>query len=522
MLWPELHATWTGCPIRQNGAVTLLSWKPVNFDRWLCLAGATSDAAPVQASNLVAAIERMWVSWDRLRDDVGELFVPSGPPGTHAHHHFHGPADPGVRERVLNACAADYETFLVYLEIALQLSTRCTSGPAGLAMQNWKTLAEAAARGDPGLAAHARDEILYLQRTVLYARHKGIVHPRDHISLVSFDNVGNITFWRVAPEPDDTLLAELNTLMHQVRPEIRPDAEVGRDIPVHLALTWVGSVASRVTDPVRLEALRDGLGYTLPGPYEVAPAIDAMVDAFIDALPLTEFRKIAFAAGPAARRASGSGPVEVSGPVEPHDPELVEQLHDEAVQAGREGRLQEAVDGFEHVLRLDPESGTAHLNLGKALIRLGDPGTAIEHLQAAVAIEMPLSEVRADLIRAHFNAAAAAFNRGEMLPAIANYRRVIELDPSDKEARRHLAVALARGGRIDAALLEAARLDQDGLDDPDIQLDIGIILAVAGRLSAARDRFQRALSLRPGWDAAQHQLDALPEQAMTPGADDCQ
>ena len=166
------------------------------------------------------------------------------------------------------------------------------------------------------------------------------------------------------------------------------------------------------------------------------------------------------------------------------------------------------------MLHLDPESGTAHLNLGKALIRLGDPGTAIEHLQAAVAIEMPLSEARADLIRAHFNAASAAFNRGEILPAIANYRRVIELDPSDKEACRHLAVALARGDRIDAALLEAARLDQDGLDDPDIQLDTGVILAVAGRLSAARDRFQRALFLRPGWDAAQQQLDALPEQAI--------
>lgn len=249
----------------------------------------------------------------------------------------------------------------------------------------------------------------------------------------------------------------------------------------------------------------------LLGPYEVAPAIDAMVDAFIDVLPLTEFREIAFAAGPAARRASGSGPVEVSGPVEPDDPELVEQLHDEAVRAGREGRHQDAVDGFEHVLRLDPESGTAHLNLGKALIRLGDPEAAIEHLQAAVAIEIPLSEVRADLIRAHFNAAAAAFNCGDMPPAIANYRRVIELDPSDKEARRHLAVALARSGRIDAALLEAARLDQDALDDPDIQVDIGIVLAVAGRLPAARDRFQRALSSRPGWDAAQQQLDALPK-----------
>ena len=37
--------------------------------------------------------------------------------------------------------------------------------------------------------------------------------------------------------------------------------------------------------------------------------IDAMVDAFIDALPLTEFTKTAFAAGPpAARRAPVSGP----------------------------------------------------------------------------------------------------------------------------------------------------------------------------------------------------------------------
>lgn len=491
----------------------MLSWKPINFDRWLCLAGATSDITPVQASNLVVAIERLRLSWNRLRDDLGELFVPSGPAGTHAHHHFHAPADPGVRERVLNACAADYETFLVYLEIALQLSTRCISGRAGLAMQNWKTLAEAAARGDPGLATHARDQILYLQRTVLHARHKGIVHPRDHISLVSFDNVGNITFWRVAPEPDDTLLAELNSLLHQVRPETRPEAEVGRDIPVYLALTRVGSVASRVTDPRRLEALQAGLGYTLPAPYEVAPAVDAMVDAFIDALPLTEFGKIAFAAGSTRQRASTSEPAEVSGSVEPDDRGLIEQLHDDAVRAGREGRHQEAANGFERVLRLDPESGSAHLNLGAALIQLRAPEAAIEHLQAAVAIEVPLSEARADLIRAHFNAAAAAFNRGEMGPAIANYQRVIELDPSDKETRRHVAVALARGGRVDAALLEAARLDQDGRDDPDIQLDIGIVLAAAGRLFEARDRFQRALSLRPGWDVAQQQLDTLPEQA---------
>lgn len=153
-------------------------------------------------------------------------------------------------------------------------------------------------------------------------------------------------------------------------------------------------------------------------------------------------------------------PEEVSGPVEPDDPGLVDRVHDEAVRAGREGRYQEAADYFEHLLRLDPESGAAHLNLGKILIQLDKPEEAIEHLQAAVAIEVPLSGAKADLIRAHFNTAAAAFNRGDMPSAIANYQRVCELDPADNEARRHLAVALARGGRIDAALLEAARLDQ--------------------------------------------------------------
>ena len=267
---------------------------------------------------------------------------------------------------------------------------------------------------------------------------------------------------------------------------------------------------SRVTDPGRLEALRDGLGYTLPGPNEVAPAVDAMVDAFIAALPQTEFGKVAFAAGPTRERVSASEPTEVSGPVKPDDPGLIEQLHDQAVRAAREGRHQKAADGFQRVLHLDPESGSAHLNLGKAMIQLNDPEAAIEQLQEAVAIEVPLSTVRPDLIRAHFNAAAAAFNRGDMLSATANYQRVCELDPSDNEARRHLAVAQARGGRIDAALLEAARLGQAGDHDPDIQLDIGIVLAVAGQLSAARDRFQRALSLRPGWHAAQQQLDAMP------------
>jgi tetratricopeptide (TPR) repeat protein len=493
---------------RQTWLMKRLSWKPINFDRWLCLAAVAGGSADA-ADNLVAAIERMRLSWERLRDDLDELFLPSGPPGTHAYHHFHAPSDPSLRERVLNACALDYETFLVYLEIGLQQSTQCVSGPAKLPMQNWKTLAEAAERGDAGLATEARDKILYLQRTVLYARHKGIVHPRAHIQLVSYDNVGNIMFWRLAPTLDEALVADLNNLLHEVRPDIRPEAKAGTAISVHMALTWVGSVASRVKDGKRFESLRDGLGYTLPGPYEVAPAVDAIVDAFIAALPETDFGKVAFAAGPTNSRRAPEAE-DVAGPMAPEDPALVEHLFEEAASAGNAGRHQDAADGFRRILGLDPENGGAHLNLAKALIQLDDPEAAIEHLQAATAIEVPVADARPVLIQAHFNAAAAAFNRGDSAVAIANYRRVCELALDDVEARRHLAVALARGSRVDAALIEAARLDPAGEEDANVQCDIGIVLLAAGQFDAARDRFERALALRPGWDEAQRQLDALP------------
>lgn len=160
---------------------------------------------------------------------------------------------------------------------------------------------------------------------MLHARHKGILHPHDHISLVSFDNVGNIIFWRVAPEPDDTLVADLDSLLHEIRPDLRSAARVGTAIPVYLALIWVGSAASRVKDPKRLEALRDGLGYTLPAPDEVAPAVDTMVDAFIGVLPETKFGQVAFAAGPTRDREVISDPAEAV-------------LPSQMIQGSREGR----------------------------------------------------------------------------------------------------------------------------------------------------------------------------------------
>lgn len=489
---------------------TRLSWKPINFDRWVSLGVATAGNEIAVADGMISAVNRMRLAWERLASDLDRLFLPSGRVGSHAHHDFHAPADPAERQAVLDACAVDYETALVYLEVALQLTTRLVSAAARWPYQNWKTLEKAAERGDPGIATDARDIILYLARTPLHARHKAVIHLHEHVSVGRFDNVGNLTFSRLVEKPDRTLLEELDRLMHEVRPEIKDTARVGADIPADIALTLIGAVASKVRDPGRLNYLREHLGYSLPGPCEVAPAVDAMVDAFIAALPGNSFRRMAFAAGPTGARPKPA-PEEVAGPTEPHDVAVVETAFQEALDAGTAGDHQRAANEFRRVIELDPENADAHFNLAEALLSLDEPGEAIEHLQAAAAIALPMEQVRRLLMRAHFNHGAAAYTRGDMSIAAANYRRVCELDPADREARWRLAESLARDGRIDAALLEVAKLDSDKAneDDARAQLAIGLVLQTAGQVSEAKCRYERALELKPGWETATKMLHGV-------------
>src|SRR5579859_6046702 len=97
----------------------LMSWKPINFDRWTALAYPLHAADPARASNLAGAIPKVRLPWERLRDELLGLFVSSGPEGSHAHHHYHPPTDPQEHSRLLTACMVDYESALMFLDVAL-------------------------------------------------------------------------------------------------------------------------------------------------------------------------------------------------------------------------------------------------------------------------------------------------------------------------------------------------------------------------------------------------------------------
>jgi tetratricopeptide (TPR) repeat protein len=140
------------------------------------------------------------------------------------------------------------------------------------------------------------------------------------------------------------------------------------------------------------------------------------------------------------------------------DPEDVQvRLHLGDVLSAQ-GKLEEALVQFRAAAeRAAPDDPRVRLRLGLVAARLGDDRAAIEHLQTAVSGHS--RSVRANL------ALAKALQRvRDDAGALSSYRRVIELDPANGEARLGRALTLVRLGRHAAA---KAAVEEDVLALPD-------------------------------------------------------
>jgi tetratricopeptide (TPR) repeat protein len=492
----------------------LMSWRAINFDRWTAFAYAVVEADPGAGNDLMSAIPRLRLSWERLRDDLRDLFLPSGPVGTHAHEHYHPPFGPDEYQRVLTACVTDYESALLFLDVALEVTARGVGAASGLPIAKWMDLVKLAEQGDDRISESLIDHMLYLQRVLLYARNYAIAHPGGQLATVSHDNVGNIMYWRVPSEVDSSLLAEADELLHRVRPEIQDRFHVGSDISPYHALTWIGSRAAELGpgDRKLFEKLRAGLGYWLPGPHEIADNVNAALEELIDLLPGNGFGAIALhGRGPMTASADPSTDVEeVAAPTE--DPNAGMADIEQAVSLGEAGKLAEAETALANVLLQHPESAVGHLAMAETLHRMQRYPAAIEHYRLAQAIGVPGVQIREGLADSHFNLAAAAYNEGDLTRAIEHYGAVVRLQPDAGNAHGHLAVALARDEQIDAALLNAELALVRHADQPEVRLDVGLALLACGNVSAALENFTAARDLRPGWaDAEAYRGAALAE-----------
>ena len=92
---------------------------------------------------------------------------------------------------------------------------------------------------------------------------------------------------------------------------------------------------------------------------------------------------------------------------------------------------------------------------------------------------------------------AAQELRGPLEGEAAGSRRALLCQPQHAQAYKHLAIAYARQGRLDAALGSLERALQLTPGDTGIYYNRGVLLQTQGRLVAAAECFQKVVAARP-------------------------
>lgn len=144
------------------------------------------------------------------------------------------------------------------------------------------------------------------------------------------------------------------------------------------------------------------------------------------------------------------------------------------------GDIRGAVEQYQQVLRMAPDSAVAHYNLGVLSLQLKSEDAALKHFNTAVALD-PAFRL------AHFQMANVLMRKGRFSEAASHYQRTIELGLDNQFVRLMKAMALIRTARYADA---KAELDNDVAALPE---SADLTLALARLLAACPNQ-----SLRDG------------------------
>jgi tetratricopeptide (TPR) repeat protein len=170
-------------------------------------------------------------------------------------------------------------------------------------------------------------------------------------------------------------------------------------------------------------------------------------------------------------------------------------VFNDGVRAYREGNVAAAAEKFEEALALDPELVNGYVVLGSIALSQGD----IERASELAATALVKDPTNVDALRVSYDAARALgdvegaqqalvrlveadpswvatglydhgvdlYNNGEMVGAIAAFRKVLEAEPDDARAHYLLGMALYNTGDTAAAKQHLNRFLELAPDDPD-------------------------------------------------------
>lgn len=215
------------------------------------------------------------------------------------------------------------------------------------------------------------------------------------------------------------------------------------------------------------------------------------------------------------------------------DPDHAEAYNNLAVSLEVQGRLDEAKDAAARAIELNPDYVEAHTNFGNITLRSGDPKAAAVSYRAAIKVNPEALLARANLgtalreagdldaaedecrkaldinaeyAEAHNSLGNVLREKEDWLGAKDAFQAAMVCQPGYLDAAMNLAGVLYKSGDLDGALTHYRDIleGHENLAEP--HCAIGIVLLAQGHLEDAKDHFQKAVAIKPGFGEAQYNL----------------
>ena len=161
-----------------------------------------------------------------------------------------------------------------------------------------------------------------------------------------------------------------------------------------------------------------------------------------------------------------------------------------------------AVEELRMASRLLPKDYESHLNLGQALMQIGQPKEAMRCYRRAL-------KLKPDDARAHCGLGNAQLATGKLDESVLCQRRALSIDPGFPLAHYNLGNALQKLGKLPQAESAYRRAVELAPRLAQAHYNLGNALHDLGRLGQALESFRRALEIDPGY------LDAYSNLLLT-------
>jgi Tfp pilus assembly protein PilF len=151
--------------------------------------------------------------------------------------------------------------------------------------------------------------------------------------------------------------------------------------------------------------------------------------------------------------------------------------------------VKEAIDSYQHALRLDPTSAVVHYNMGSLLGLEGELEEASNHLRDAL-------KHSPDYLEARNNLGNVLIMQRDFIGATEQFHAALRLNPAFKKLRFNLAVALIKAGDFTEAREELTQFVKMS-NDPFEAYRANVLLSQA-RLDNGIEHLKQAMALPEG------------------------